>query len=161
MDAYSGYNQIRMSPEDEEHTSFMTDQGTYCYRVMPFGLKNAGATYQQLVNRMFEKQIGRNMEVYVDDMLVKRRITGDHIRGLEESFGRGIEANPEKIKALAEMAPPRNVKDIQRLTGRLAALSRFLAKSGDKYQPFFNALRGTKSNGFQWTADRSTADELA
>ncbi|GMH09599.1 hypothetical protein Nepgr_011440 [Nepenthes gracilis] len=87
MDAYSGYNQIRMSPADEEHTSFMTDQGTYCYKVMPFGLKNAGATYQRLVNKMFEKQIGRNMEVYVDDMLVKSRVTGDHIRDTKRRLG--------------------------------------------------------------------------
>ena len=55
MDAFSGYNQIRMAPEDEEHTSFVTDQGTYCYKVMPFGLKNAGATYQRLVNKVFQK----------------------------------------------------------------------------------------------------------
>ncbi|GMH17415.1 hypothetical protein Nepgr_019256 [Nepenthes gracilis] len=116
-------------------------------------------------------------------MLVKRRITGDHIRDLVESFEvlrehqmklnpakcvfgvaskklfgfivsqRGIETNPEKIKALVNMAPPRSVKDVQRLTRRLTALSLFLAKSGDKYQPLFKALMGTKSNKFQWTAD--------
>ncbi|GMH25728.1 hypothetical protein Nepgr_027571 [Nepenthes gracilis] len=119
------------------------------------------------------------MEVYVDDMLVKRRVMGDHISDLAESFevlrehqmklnptkcvfgvasGRflgfivsqqGIEENPEKIKGLADMAPSRSVKDIQRLTGPLAALSRFLAKSGNKYQPFFKALWETKSNCFQ------------
>ena len=71
MDAFSGYNQIRMDPDDQEKTSFVTGQGTYCYRVMPFGIKNAGATYQRLVNRMFQKQIGASMEVYIDDMLVK------------------------------------------------------------------------------------------
>ena len=60
-----------MDPDDQEKTSFVTAQGTYCYRVKPFGLKNAGATYQRLVNRMFQKQIGRIMEVYIDDMLVK------------------------------------------------------------------------------------------
>ena len=58
MDAFSGYNQISMDPDDQEKTSFVTGQGTYCYRVMPFGLKNAEATYQRLVNRMFQKQIG-------------------------------------------------------------------------------------------------------
>ena len=73
MDAFSGYNQINMDPNDQENTSFVTGQGTYCYRVMPFGLKNAGATYQRLVNRMFQKQIGASMEVYIDDMLVKSR----------------------------------------------------------------------------------------
>ncbi|KAL5779170.1 hypothetical protein ACOSQ2_009907 [Xanthoceras sorbifolium] len=71
MDAYSGYNQVKMSEADEDKTAFVTDKGMYCYKVMPFGLKNAGATYQRLVNRMFEGQIGRNMEVYVDDMLTK------------------------------------------------------------------------------------------
>ena len=71
MDAFAGYNQISMDPDDQEKTSFVTGQGTYCYRVMPFGLKNAGATYQRLVNRMFQMQIGASMEVYIDDMLVK------------------------------------------------------------------------------------------
>ena len=71
MDAFSGYNQISMDPDDQEKTLFATGQGTYCYWVMPFGLKNAGATYQRLVNRMFHKQIGISMEVYIDDMLVK------------------------------------------------------------------------------------------
>ena len=78
MDAYSGYNQIRMNPGDEEKTSFITDQGTYCYRVMPFGLKNARATYQRLVNYMFRDLIGKSMEVYVDDLLVKSKEETDH-----------------------------------------------------------------------------------
>ena len=69
-----------MHPADEEKTSFITDQGTYCYRVMPFGLKNAGATYQQLVNHMFRDLIGKSMEVYVDDLLVKSREESDHLR---------------------------------------------------------------------------------
>ena len=86
MDAYSGYNQIPMSPLDEEHTSFITDRGLYCYKVMPFGLKNAGATYQRLVNKMFEKQIGRSMEVYVDDMLVKSKQAESHVDDLAETF---------------------------------------------------------------------------
>ena len=71
MDAFSGYNQISKDPNDQKKTSFVTMQGTYCYWVMPFGLKNAGATYQRLVNMMFQKQIGASMEVYIDDMLVK------------------------------------------------------------------------------------------
>ena len=71
MDAFSGYNLIIMDPSDQEKTSFVTGQGTYCYQVMPFGLKNARATYQRLVNKMFQKQIRVSMELYVDDMLVK------------------------------------------------------------------------------------------
>ncbi|XP_072059858.1 uncharacterized protein [Arachis hypogaea] len=68
MDAYSGYNQILMHPKDQEKTAFITEAGNYCYNVMPFGLKNAGATYQRLMNKIFEQQIGQNIEVYVDDM---------------------------------------------------------------------------------------------
>ena len=86
MDAFSGYNQIRMAPEDEEKTAFITNRGLYCYRVMLFGLKNAGATYQRLVNKIFKEQIGRNMEVYVDNMLVKSKSSTNHITDLEETF---------------------------------------------------------------------------
>ena len=86
MDAYSGYNQIPMHLANQEHTSFVTNMGLYYYKVMPFGLKNAGATYQRLVNRMFANQIGKTMEVYMDDMLVKSRFSTDHIRDLESMF---------------------------------------------------------------------------
>ena len=86
MDAFSGYNQIGMDPDDQEKTSFVTAQGTYYYWVMPFGLKNAEATYQRLVNRMFQKQIGATMEVYIDDMLVKSTTAGLHIAHLSEAF---------------------------------------------------------------------------
>ena len=71
MDAFSGYNQIKMNKEDQEKTSFVTSQGLFCYKVMSFGLKNARVTYQRLMNKMFMHQIGRNVQVYVDDMLVK------------------------------------------------------------------------------------------
>uniref|UniRef100_A0A804JHV5 Flavin-containing monooxygenase n=1 Tax=Musa acuminata subsp. malaccensis TaxID=214687 RepID=A0A804JHV5_MUSAM len=86
MDAFSGYNQIRMAPEDQEHTAFITNQGVYFYKVMPFGLKNAGATYQRAVNKAFAHQIGRNMEVYVDDMIVKSQEAGTHLADLAEAF---------------------------------------------------------------------------
>ena len=86
MDAFSSYNQISMNPGDQEKTSFVTAQGTYCYRVMMFGLKNAGATYQRLVNRMFQKQIGATIEVYIDDMLVKSTTAELHIAHLSEAF---------------------------------------------------------------------------
>ncbi|KAK0581993.1 hypothetical protein LWI29_020215 [Acer saccharum] len=144
MDAYSGYNQIRMNKADEEKTSFTTDQSLYCYKVMPFGLKNTGATYQRLVNRIFARQIGKNMEVYVDDMLTKSTTVEKHTEDLKETFDvlkkyqmklnpskcvfgvpsgrflgfqvhqRGIEVNPEKIKALEGMASPKTLKDVQR-----------------------------------------------
>ncbi|CAN6997487.1 unnamed protein product [Brassica oleracea var. botrytis] len=90
MDAFSGYNQIMMNPDDREKTAFITDRGTYCYRVMPFGLKNAGATYQRLVNRMFSQQLSKTMEVYIDDMLVKSLQAKDHVSHLEECFAQEI-----------------------------------------------------------------------
>ena len=86
MNAFSGYNQIKMAKEDQEKTAFIMSQGLYCYKVMPFGLKNAGATYQRLVNKMFNKQISRNMEVYVDDMLVKSKEELAHLDDLREMF---------------------------------------------------------------------------
>ena len=86
MDAFSRYNQIKMNEEDQEKTAFIASQGLYCYKVMPFGLKNAGATYQILVNKMFNKQIDRNMEVYVDDMLVKSKEELAHLGDLRKTF---------------------------------------------------------------------------
>ena len=86
MDAFLGYNQIKMAEEDQEKIAFITSQGLYCYKVMPFRLKNTGATYQRLVNKMFSKQIHRNMEVYVDDMLVKSKEELTHLDDLKETF---------------------------------------------------------------------------
>ena len=86
MDAFSRYNQIRMDKIDQEKTSFVTSQSLFCYKVMPFGLKNAGTTYQRLVNHMFHPQIRRNVEVYVDDMLVKSQNKEIHLDDLQETF---------------------------------------------------------------------------
>ncbi|KAL0462008.1 UNVERIFIED_CONTAM: hypothetical protein Slati_0088400 [Sesamum latifolium] len=154
---------------------------------MPFELKNAGATYQRLVDKIFRSQIGRNMEVYVDDMLVKSKKTEDHIADLEETFAvlrkyrlklnpakcafvvqggrflgfmvtqRGIEANPLKIKAILDMKAPACINEVQRLTGRIAALSRFISKSAEKSLPFFKTLRKTKT--FEWDASCQRAFE--
>jgi hypothetical protein len=100
MDVFSSYNQILMHPKDREKTTFITDRGLYCYKVMPFGLKNAGVTYQRLVNKMFQSQIGRNVEVYVDDMLVKSTKSVDHPHDLHEAFETlkhyGMKLNPVK-----------------------------------------------------------------
>ena len=86
MDAFLGYNQIRMHKDDQEKTLFVTSQGLFFYKVMPFGLKNVGATYQRLMNKMFAQQIGRNVQVYVDDMLVKSRKEEDHLEDLRETL---------------------------------------------------------------------------
>ncbi|CAL2229547.1 unnamed protein product [Prunus armeniaca] len=100
MGAYSKYNQIFMHPNDQAHTSFITDHGLYCYKVMPFGLKNVGATYQGLVNSLFVPLIGSTMEVYVDDMLVKSRTADQHISNLSAMFTilkqYRMRLNPEK-----------------------------------------------------------------
>nr|KYP55813.1 Transposon Ty3-I Gag-Pol polyprotein [Cajanus cajan] len=86
MDAYSCYNQIRMHPADEDKTAFITDQANYCYKVMPFGLKNAGATYQRLMDKVLVNQLGRNVEAYVNDMVVKSMSLNRHLDDLQELF---------------------------------------------------------------------------
>uniref|UniRef100_A0A2N9GDN4 Reverse transcriptase domain-containing protein n=1 Tax=Fagus sylvatica TaxID=28930 RepID=A0A2N9GDN4_FAGSY len=185
IDAFSGYNQIVMDETDQEKTSFTTSKGLFCYKVMPFGLKNAGATYQRLMNRMFHDQLGKNVKVYIDDMLVKSKKEDDHLKDLEETFKtlhkyqmklnpskcafgvssdkfigfmvsqKCIEANPNKIKVILEMQPPRNIKETQGLTGRIAALNRFVSRSTDKCLPFFKALR----KAFEWTDECQQAFE--
>ena len=82
MDAFSGYNQIQMAPQDQENTAFITSRGVYCYKVMPFDLKNTGATYQRMVDKLFKHQPGRNMEVYVDHMIVKSKTASTHLADL-------------------------------------------------------------------------------
>src|SRR5664279_3910716 len=185
MDAFSGYNQIRMCQEDEAKTAFTTHSGLYCYKMMPFGLRNAGATFQRMVNKVFDKKIGRNMEAYVDDLLVKSMSDFGHIEDLRETFAtlnganmklnpkksffgltggkflgfmvsmRGIEIHPSKSAAILDMKPPKNLKELQTLTGRLAALNRFIARSGDVCFPFFKAMR--KSSRFEWTEECDVA----
>ena len=86
MDAFSGYNQIKMAEEDQKKTAFIMSQGLYYYKVMPFGLKNTEATYQILVNKIFNRQIGRNMGVYVDDMLIKSKEELAHLDDLRETL---------------------------------------------------------------------------
>ena len=89
-----------MAEEDQEKTAFVTSQRLYCYKVMPFGFKNAEATYQRLVNQMFKKQIGKNVEVYVNDMLVKSKEEEDHLDDLKETFNTlrqySMKLNPSK-----------------------------------------------------------------
>ena len=177
MDAFSGYNQIKMNEEDQERTSFIANQGLFCYKVMSFRLKNAGARYQRLMNKMFMHQIGRNVQVYVDDMLVKSLRENNHLDNLQETFDtlrsynmklnpskcmfgviagkflgfmvsqRGIEVNPEKVRAIIELGPPMTVKEMQSLNGKIAALNRFVSKVTDKCMSFFHTLR----KSFEWT----------
>ena len=86
LDAFSEYHQIPMHPPDVEKTAFITPCRLYCYNAMPFGLKKAGATYQRLVTKIFRPLIGKTMEVYIDDMLVKSKEHPDHMKHLQETF---------------------------------------------------------------------------
>ncbi|MCH81899.1 hypothetical protein A2U01_0002693 [Trifolium medium] len=130
MDAYSGYNQIKMNALDALHMAFMSNTCNYYYKVMPFGLKNADATYQRLMDRVIAQKIGKNLEVYIDDMVVKTTREGIQHEDLEDILAsirkynrgkflgfmltnRGIEANPEKCQAIIDMRSPTSVKEIQ------------------------------------------------
>ncbi|RDY00388.1 hypothetical protein CR513_16434, partial [Mucuna pruriens] len=101
MDAYLGYNQIKMHPQDKAKMAFITDAGAYCYKVMPFRLKNAGPTYQRMMDRMFEGMIRVDVEVYVDDMVVKSTSTADHYKSLGRVFQilrkHQLKLNPQKV----------------------------------------------------------------
>ncbi|GJR21898.1 reverse transcriptase domain-containing protein [Tanacetum coccineum] len=177
LDAYKGYHQIQMAKEDKEKTAFYTDQGTYCYNKMPFVLKNTRATYQRLVDSAFQAQLGRNLEAYVDDMVIKSKTKQEMIMDIAETFNNlrkvnmklnpkkcsfgvnegkffsdmvtseGIRANPKKTKAVANMQSPKTLKETQSLSGKLAALNRFLSKSAERALPFFKTLKNiTKEN---------------
>ncbi|GJV67269.1 reverse transcriptase domain-containing protein [Tanacetum coccineum] len=171
LDAYKGYHQIQMAKEDEEKTAFITNQGIFCYTKMPFGLRNAGATYQRLVDKTFHGQIGRNLEVYVDDLVIKSRTEDEVVRDIEETFKtlrkinmklnpkkctfgveegmflgyqvntKGIKICPDKVDAVLSLQSPKCLKDVQKLNGKLASLNRFLAKSAEKSLPFFKTLK--------------------
>ncbi|GJT69832.1 reverse transcriptase domain-containing protein [Tanacetum coccineum] len=190
LDGYKGYHQIQMANEDKEKMAFYTDQGTYCYTKMPFGLKNTGATYQRLVDSAFQPQIRRNLEVYVDDMVIKSRDekmlladiaeTFDNLKkfnmklnpkkcsfGVEEGKFLGymvtsevIRANPKETMALADLQSPRTLKEMQSMNGKLASLSRFLAKFAERSLPFLNTLKNiTKENKheYRWTQEVEAA----
>jgi hypothetical protein len=100
LDAYSGYHQIKMKESDQLATSFITPFGMYCYTTMPFGLRNAGATYQRCMNHVFGEHIGRMIEAYVDDIVVKTRKASDLLSDLEVTFSclkaKSVKLNPEK-----------------------------------------------------------------
>ncbi|GJS45733.1 reverse transcriptase domain-containing protein [Tanacetum coccineum] len=150
LDAYKGYHQIQMAEEDEEKTAFHTPHGVYCYTKMSFGLKNAGATYQRLVDKAFEKQVGRNLEVYVDDLVIKSHTEAELLRDIEETFC--IKPCPEKIEAVLQLPSPRTVKEVQSLNRKLAGLNRFLSKSAEKSLSLFKTLKKyVKKSDFHWT----------
>ncbi|GJX88678.1 reverse transcriptase domain-containing protein [Tanacetum coccineum] len=171
LDEYKGYHQIKMAKKDEEKTAFITSQVIFCYSKMPLGLKNAEATYQRLVDKAFHKQIGRNLEVYVDDLVIKSCTEHEMIRDIEETvktlreinmklnpkkctFGieegmflgykvntEGIKVCSNKVEVVLSLSSLKCLKDVQELNGKLASLNRFLSKSAKKSLPFFKTLK--------------------
>ena len=160
-----------MALEDMEKTSFITLWGTYCYKVMPFGLKNASATYQRATTIMLHDLIHKEVEVYVVDMMVKSKDREGHIPALRKFFERikfyklrlnpkkctfrvtsgkllgfmvsqrGIEVDPNKIKAIIEMNPPRTEKEIRGFLGRIQYITRFIAQLTMTCEPIFRLLK--------------------
>ena len=168
-----------MHPRDESKTAFMTDTCRYCYKLIPFGLKNEGATYKRLMDKILAPMLGRNVQAYVDDMVVISDERGRHAVDPEELFAtiskyhlklnpekcvfgvearkflgfmlteRGIEANPNKCAAIIAMRNPTSVKEVQQLTGRMSALSRFVSAGGEKGHHYFQCLK--RNSRFTWT----------
>ena len=178
LDAFQGFHQIPLATDDQEKTAFVTLVGNYHYKVMPFGLKNAGLTYQRMMTKMFELQLGKNIEVYIDDMVVQSKLVSEHLTNLVNifeilrrhklhlnaskcSFGvgsrkflgymvthRGIEVNPDQIRAINSLQPPRNPKEVQKLTGMMAALNRFISRSAENVGlSSFCYINGKSFNG--------------
>jgi hypothetical protein len=185
LDAYSGFHQIQMSREDMKHTAFVIVDELYCYVVMSYGLKNALPTFVRAMSKTFGDLIRDKVEVYIDDIVVKTKRGSTLVEDLTLVFDRlratrtklnpdkcvfgvsaekllgflvsyqGIEANPEKIKVIEAMRPPARIKDVQKLTGSLAALSRFISRLAERALPFFKLLR--KSGPFSWTEEAEQA----
>ena len=181
LNDFQRYHQIPLALDDQEKTTFVTPIGNYHYKVMPFSLKNAGSTYQKMMTKMFEPHLGKSIEVYIDDMVMKSKMVSEHVRDLENifeilrkhklrlnaskcSFGVGsgkflgymvthqvIEINPNQTKAINNLQSPRNPKEVQKLTGMTAALNRFIFRSANRCRPFF--LLMNKWKGFEWTEE--------
>ncbi|GKB16649.1 reverse transcriptase domain-containing protein [Tanacetum coccineum] len=167
LDAYKGYHQVQMAEEDEDKNAFYTDQGTYCYTKMPFGLKNAGATYQRLVDKAFQSQIGKNLEVYVDDMVVKSKSEKEMLADIAETFdnlrrinmklnpkkcsfgvtegkflgymvtSEGIRANPAKTKDIAERKSPKTWGGNAKLSRKTSGTESFPIPVSRKFVTLF------------------------
>src|SRR3954467_12512119 len=178
LDAYSGYHQIKLNPADRLKTSFITPFGAFCYLTMTFGLRNTVATFQRCMQKCLLEQLGRNAHVYVDDVVVKTEKRGTLLEDLKETFEnlrrfqiklnpekcvfgvpasqllgflvseRGIECNPVKIKAIERMEVPGRLLDVQKLTGCLASISRFISRLGEKALPLYQLMK--KTNFFEW-----------
>jgi hypothetical protein len=187
LDCYSGYHQIAIKEEDQEKTTFITPFGAYCYTTMSFGLKNAGATYQRAIQACFKRRLNKNVEAYVYDVVVKTKNSDTLIADLEETFTslreyrwklnpnkrvfgvpsgkllgfiishHSIEANPKKISTITSMKAPTCIKDMQKLTGCMAALNRIISKLGERGLPFFKLLKHQEKFACTPEADQALA----
>jgi hypothetical protein len=178
-----------MQRGDEAKTGLTTPFGVFCFVRMPEGLRNAGSTFNRMMKLILGNQLGHNASAYVDDIVIMSEREKDHITDLTESFDnmrrnglklnpekcifgiqkgqllgcmvskRGIQANPQKIEALRRMQPPSSRKEVQRLTGRIASLNRFISKAAERSLPFSKVLRANST--FQWGPEQQQAfDDL-
>ncbi|GAA0175797.1 hypothetical protein LIER_41976 [Lithospermum erythrorhizon] len=185
MDGSSGYNQIRIDPTDEELTACHTLKRIYFYKVMSFGLKNAGATYQRSMQKIFDDMFHKNVECYVDDLVVKYVKRKDHPKDLHVVFERlrryqlkmnplkctfgvasgkflglvvrrhGIEIEQTKIDAIMALVEPHNIHELKILEGKLVYLRRFISNLARKSQPFSTLMKN--GTPFTWDAPCSAA----
>jgi hypothetical protein len=185
IDAYSGFHQIKMAKADRKHTSFVIVDGLYCYVVMPYGLLNTLPTFARAMNITLGGFVRDIVEVYVDDIVVKTRESNSLLENLAQIFDklratstmlnpkkcvfgilagkllgflvshRGIEANPDKIRAIEAMRPPARLKHVQKLTGSVATLSCFISRLAERALPIFKLMRG--SGPFTWTEEAEQA----
>nr|GEW68264.1 reverse transcriptase domain-containing protein [Tanacetum cinerariifolium] len=164
-------NPVMLAEADEEKTAFHTEQEVYCYMKMSFGLKNTGATYQRLMDKAFEGQIGQNREVYIDDLVLKSYTEAEMMRDIEETFytlrkvnmklnpkkysfrvaegvflgyvvtPEGIKPCPDKTADVLQLPSPQTIMEVQSLNGKLASMNRFVSKSPEKSLPLFQTLK--------------------
>jgi hypothetical protein len=176
LNCFSRYHQIWLRKEDEEKTSFITPFSTFCYLTMPEGLCNARPTFCKMTKAALKDQVGRNILSYVDNIVVASRKKKTYISELVETFTnmceakkcilgitkekvlgylvsiKGIKENPDKIRALIQMQPPHSRKDVEKLTGRITSLNRFVSKLAEHNLPFFTVLRGSGKE--DWGAEQ-------
>lgn len=188
LDDFQGYHQIALAVEDQEKAVFISPEANYHYTVMPFGLKNAGVTYQRMMAQMFRYKIGQMVEVYIDDMVVKSKQESGHMEDLQWVFEtlrryklrlnadkcvfgagagkflgyliscRGIEVDLAHINAVQRLKLPSNPKEVQILTGMLVALNRFISKFADRCRLFYQLLK--KWRGFKWNEECEKAFQV-
>ncbi|GKC12786.1 reverse transcriptase domain-containing protein, partial [Tanacetum coccineum] len=149
-----------MAESDEEKTAFHASHGVYCYTKMPFGLKNAGVTYQRLLDKPFDSQDSRNIEVYIDDLVIKSHTKAEMLSDIDETFRtlRKINMKLNPNKSVLQLPSPWTIKEVQSLNGKLASLNRFLSKSAEKSLPLFKTLKKCiKKSDFHWAPEAEQA----